>query len=370
MPLDRIQLAGIKSIREMDLPIRQLNVVIGANGAGKSNLIGAFGLLSQLVEGRLQAAVARAGGASVLLHQGPTRAEEILITLHFGRNGYQARLEPAQGGGIFFAEERCWHQRDGYPTPYQVRLGGGHSETHLPDEARAHPGLIAAHVLTTLRSWRIYHFHDTSPAAPVKGKGLVDDNAGLRPDAGNLAAFLHRLRAEDGGAYKRIVAAIQQVAPFFDDFQLRPDPLAPERMQLEWRERGSDAYFNAHALSDGTLRFVCLATLLLQPQPPSLVLIDEPELGLHPFAITQLAAMLQSAATRTQVLVGTQSVTLVNQLDPADIIVADRIDGPSRFRRIEPGEVAGWDDDYALGELWEKNVLGGRPQPAPGNGRG
>jgi predicted ATPase len=370
MSLDRIQIAGFKSIREIDLPLRPLNVLIGANGAGKSNLIGAFGLLRQLVDGRLQAAVARGGGAATLLHHGPKHTPEMRLALHFGRNGYEARLAPAQGGGFFFEDERCWYQGDGHGRPYRVDLGDGHSETHLPREAQAHPHGIAEHVLVTLRSWRIYHFHDTSQAAPVKQKGKVDDNGALRPDAANLAAFLHRLRVEDEGAYKRIVAAIQQVAPFFEDFQLRADPLAPDSMQLEWREKGSDAYFNGHALSDGTLRFVCLATLLLQPQPPSLVLIDEPELGLHPFAITQLAAMLQSAATRTQVLVGTQSVTLVNQLDPADIIVVDRTDGPSSFRRIEPDEVAAWADEYALGELWEKNVLGGRPQPAPRNGPG
>jgi predicted ATPase len=370
MSLDRMQIEGIKSIRELDLPLRKLNVLIGANGAGKSNLIGVFGLLSQLVDGRLQAAVARGGGVAVLLHHGPKQTAEMRLTLHFGKNGYEARLAPAQGGGVFFEEERCWYQGAGYDKPFQVHLGAGHLETHLPDEARMHPGKIASHVLATLRTWRIYHFHDTSPAAPVKEKGMVDDNAALRPDAANLAAFLHRLRAEDEGSYRRIVAAIQQVAPFFEDFELRADPLAPDRIQLEWRERGSESYFNAHAFSDGTLRFVCLATLLLQPHPPSLVLIDEPELGLHPFAITQLAAMLESASTRTQVLVGTQSVTLVNQLDPADIIVVDRVDGPSKFRRIDSSEVAAWADDYALGELWEKNVLGGRPQPAPRNGRG
>ncbi len=191
----------------------------------------------------------------------------------------------------------------------------------------------------------------------MKQKGYVDDNVALRPDAANLAAFLYRLRVKDEAAYKRIVSAIQQVAPFLEDFDLRPDPLSPDRMQLEWRERGSESYFNAHVMSDGTLRFACLATLLLQPHPPSLVLIDEPELGLHPFAITQLAGMLESAATRTQVLV-------------ADIIVVDRVDGPSKFRRIEPDEIAAWADDYGLGELWEKNVLGGRPQPAPRNGPG
>src|SRR5258708_2363629 len=323
MSLDRVQLEGFKSIRELDLPLRKLNVLIGANGSGKSNLIASFGLLSQLVEGGLQAAVARAGGTTALFRHGPKQTAEIRLALHFGRNGYKATLASAEGGGVYFEEEQCWFHGPGYEKPYTVTRGHGHTETRLPEEAKKEPGRIASHVLQTLRSWKIYHFHDTSPEAPVKQKGVVDDNAALRADAANIAAFLHRLRIENDDSYQRIVAAIRQVAPFFEDFELRTDPLAPDRIQLEWRERGSESYFNAHAMSDGTLRFVCLATLLLQPQPPSLVLIDEPELGLHPFAITQLAAMLESAATHTQVLVGTQSVTLVNQLDPADIIVVD-----------------------------------------------
>jgi len=196
----------------------------------------------------------------------------------------------------------------------------------------------------------------------VKRKGAIDDNASLRPDASNLAAFLYRLKENENDAYRRIVAAIQQVTPFFADFRLGPDRLRPEQIQLEWTERDSDAYCNAHAFSDGTLRFICLATLLLQPVLPSLILIDEPELGLHPYAIAQLAALFKSASTRTQVLVATQSVTLMNQFEPSDVVVVDRKDGQSTFRRIDDKEIDAWKDSYALGELWEKNVLGGRPQ--------
>jgi len=198
----------------------------------------------------------------------------------------------------------------------------------------------------------------------MKQKGKLDDNLALRPDASNLAAFLYLLRTTDEPAYRRIVAAVRQVAPFFEDFQLRPNPLKPDSIQLEWKEAGSDDYFNGHTLSDGTLRFLCLATLLLQPVPPSLVLIDEPELGLHPFAITQLAAMLESAAQRTQILVATQSVTLIDQLDPSVVVIVDRAEGQSTFRRVAPEEVSAWEDEYALGEIWMKNVIGGRPQPA------
>jgi predicted ATPase len=189
----------------------------------------------------------------------------------------------------------------------------------------------------------------------------VDDNRALREDAGNLAAFLHGLEMSEPDGFRNIVDTVRQIAPFFDGFVLAPSLLNSDKIRLEWREKGNDEHFNASALSDGTLRFICLATLLLQPQLPSLVLIDEPELGLHPAAIQLLSGLLESAATRTQIIVATQSVTLLNQLEPKNLWVADREDGQSVFRKLEPEDTAGWLEDYALGELWEKNILGGRP---------
>jgi predicted ATPase len=220
---------------------------------------------------------------------------------------------------------------------------------------------ISSHVIRAFKNWKIYHFHDTSSSAKIKQKGDLSDNVTLRPDAGNLAAFLYRLRETRRDTYRNIVDAVRMVAPFFDDFDLRPDRLNPEKIRLEWHEKGSDSYFNAAALSDGTLRFISLATLLLQSKLPTTLLLDEPELGLHPYAITMLAELLRVAAERTQVLVSTQSVTLVNQLSPEEVIVVDRPEGESVFRRLSSDEIGSWLDDYALGELWEKNVVGGRP---------
>jgi predicted ATPase len=322
--------------------------------------VAVFGLLNQMVEGRLQPTVTKLGGAATLLHGGPKHTEKITLGLTFGANGYQTTLEYAQDDSLFFAEEYATFQAKGYTMPYVETLGAGHKESKLVEMATRKR--VVSFVLDALRAWRVYHFHDTSPGAAVKRKGALDDNATLRPDAANLAAFLYRLKEKEHDAYRRIVAAVQQVAPFFSDFSLSPDRLYPDQIQLEWTERDSDAYFSAHAFSDGTLRFICLATLLLQPELPSLILIDEPELGLHPYAITQLAALFRSAATRTQVLVATQSVTLMNQFEPADVVVVDRKDGQSTFRRIDEKEIDAWKDSYSLGELWEKNVLGGRPQ--------
>jgi predicted ATPase len=359
--LDHIEIRGFKSIRSVALALRPLNVLIGANGAGKSNFVSAFGLLNEIVERRLQVHVARSGGADALLHHGQKVTPELALRLAFGPNGYQAILGPSSDGNLFFVREECWYNGPGHDRPFEINLGTGAKETGLHEQAKQHPGGIASHVLEDLRSWKVYHFHDTSSAAKMKQSGDLGDNRELRTDASNLAAFLFLLQQKHEDHYQRIVETVKLVAPFFHDFALRPDPLNEQKIRLEWSEAGSDAYFSGHALSDGTLRFICLATLLLQPVLPSTILIDEPELGLHPYAIQVLASLLRVASKRAQVIASTQSVSLVNQLEPDDLIVVDRRDGQSVFRRPGRDEIAAWLDAYGLGDLWEKNLLGGRP---------
>lgn len=360
--LDKIRVAGFKSIRDQEIELRPLNVMIGANGAGKSNLIAVFRLLNEIVNQDLQIAVGKAGGADRLLYFGRKRTGEMLLDLRFGDSGYMCRLVPTATDSLIFAEEQVYQRSTTDARMHAAFLGSGHKETKLhkviADETRAP---IAHRALGALSSWKTYHFHDTSEAAHVKKTVALDDNEHLRSDAANLAAFLYLLQQRDYDAYQNITEAVRLVAPFFGGFDLRPDRLGRRWIRLEWHERGSDAYFDAHALSDGTLRFICLATLLLQPEHPTMILIDEPELGLHPYAIKVLADLLRAAATKTQLLVSTQSVTLVNQLSPDEILVVDRVDSESIFRRLGEEEIAGWLDEYALGELWEKNVLGGRP---------
>jgi predicted ATPase len=370
--LDRIQVSGFKSIGSMDLSLNSLNVLIGANGAGKSNFIGVFDLLNQIVEERLQLFVGKAGGADALLHFGRKTTEEIVIHTSFGRNAYEVGLTSAAQDTLIFSKEIAYYHYHGQqfsqlPSPYP--MGSGHKETRLYEEPRRFHGsaaiadsvFIENHVLKNLKSWKVYHFHDTSDNAPVKQTGDMGDNALLRADAANLAAFLYLLQEKHPDNYARLVKTIRLAAPFFDDFVLRPSPLNPNKILLEWREVKSDAYFNVHALSDGTLRFICLATLLLQPNLPTTIIIDEPELGLHPYAIVLLASLMRGAATQTQVIVSTQSVSLVNQFAPEDIIIVDREAGQSTFKRLDTASIENWLEEYGLGELWEKNILGGRP---------
>lgn len=358
--LDRISLKGFKSIRGVELELRLLNVLIGANGAGKSNFISAFRLLNQLVEGHLQSFVGKAGGADALLHFGHKTTDRIGIELSFGVNAYKCTLAPSARDTLVFEEEVCLFELENFHQPHFENLGGGHRESRLEEFAKFP---VVDHVLKIMRDWRVYHFHDTGDAARVKKTGDINDNEALRADASNLAAFLYRLRESHPSHYGKIVQTIRLAAPFFDDFTLRPSRLSPDKIRLEWKEKESDVYMNASALSDGTLRLICLTTLLMQPAEllPSTLLIDEPELGLHPYAINLLASMLQSTATKTQIVVSTQSVPLVNQFTPEDLVVVDREEGQSVFRRLDARALTGWLEEYGLGDLWEKNVIGGRP---------
>jgi predicted ATPase len=360
--LDRIRVRGFKSIREADVKLNALNILIGANGAGKSNFISLFRLLNEIMEQRLQV-YSGAAGSDALLYFGSKTTSAIKINLQFGLNGYKTNLVPSSEGTLIFGEEVCWFHEPGDSKQDTVVLGMGHRETKLYEADQQHrQKSIVNDVVTALKSWKVYHFHDTSDSAKVKQTGELNDNSFFRPDASNLAAFLYMLHERHGDHYRQIVKTIRLVAPFFDDFVLRPSPLNPDKIRLEWREQTSDSYLNAHTLSDGTLRFMCLAVLLLQPDLPSVILIDEPELGLHPYAIVLLAELLQAAAQKTQVIVSTQSVPLINQFAPDDILVVDREDRQSVFKRLAPQKLEIWLDEYGLGDLWEKNIIGGRPQ--------
>jgi predicted ATPase len=361
--LEKIRVEGFKSLRETSLDLPSLSILIGGNGSGKSNFVQVFGLLNEIVQGNLQNYVRRQGGPDSLLHFGQKVTERLKINLQFGQNAYRITLLPSQDDSLFFEEEVCefWLGPTKSPNPYVESMGSAHIESRLAEGAKRKPGKVASHVLRSVQSWKVYHFHDTSPTAKVKQVCSIDDNESLRSDASNLAAFLWRLRDQHPAQYAQIVGAIRSVAPFFDEFQLREIPRSPGQTRLEWREKGSTTYFNAHSLSDGTLRFICLATLLLQPYLPTTVLLDEPELGLHPYAIHVLSALLTSASQRTQVIVSTQSVTLVNQYEPEHVVVVDRREGQSVFNRATEPHVGAWLEEYGLGDLWEKNVLGGRP---------
>lgn len=355
--LTRLHVAGFKSIESLDLDLGQMNLLIGANGAGKSNFVQVFRLLASLADQRLQVFVGQAGGADNLLHFGQKTTSKISVRVDVDENAYVCSMVPTSDDTLILEREGCGAE-GAPPTGSASAHNIASRESLLLNDAET-PHLRK--MQTLLRELAPHHFHDTSDSARVRKSCDLADNARLRPDASNLAAFLYFLKQKHPGEYRNIVDTIRLTAPFLDDFVLEPDRLKPDTIRLAWRHTQSDRYFGPHTLSDGTLRFTCLATLLLQPDLPTTILMDEPELGLHPQAIGLLAELMKSAATRTQIVVATQSVTLVNHFEPKDIVVVEQRNGRSLFRRLSDAETSEWLDDYGVGDLWEKNLLGGRP---------
>lgn len=353
--LRKVKIEGFKSIESAELMLGDLNVVIGANGSGKSNLIGVFRLLERVLSHNLQRYVA--SQPERFLHHGRKRTPALALDFAFAQNAYGFKLVAHQDTLIFDNERVEYSGHWNYAEPIAV----GHQESKLEEAARVAKNKIPQYVFPQVRNLVVYHFHDTSDASAAKQACDVADNQTLRPDAGNLAAYLYLLQQNNPTQFRQIEEHIRIVAPFFDRFDLIPMRLNESKIKLEWRQKGSDAYFDAYALSDGTLRFICLATLLLQPSPPALILLDEPELGLHPFAIRILAEMLTAATERAQVVLATQSVTLLNHFAAQDVIVATNDGAKTTFVRLDDAHLAQWADDYSLGEMWEKNLLGGRP---------
>ena len=330
--LDYITIKGFKSIASIEkLQLKPINVVIGPNGSGRSNFLGVFEFLHEIYEGktadRLRDYVTAAGGAEKILHFGSKATREIVFDYSFRQGRYELRLRPTSDDGLYLYGGR-------FTTVWDL-------------------------------SWRVYHFEDTSFSSPMRKTAKVDDNRFLRADGANLPAFLYLLHEKHKESYDLIVRTVQRVAPFFEDFRLDPLQLKPDDIKLEWRHKKSDQYFDASSLSDGTLRFIALATLFLQPERyrPSVILVDEPELGMHPYALEVLAALVRQASVTNQVIASTQSSLLLDHFQPEDVLVADRVDGGTQLTRLESPQLAKWLEDYSLGQLWEKNELGGRPVP-------
>jgi predicted ATPase len=363
-PIKELTIRGFKSIRKLEkFQLDELNILIGANGAGKSNFIDYFQMLSELVRGRLQRWTRNQGSADRIVSFGVKETDQLMSFIKFGLNGYKFILEPTIDGGFVFQEEKIFF--DGFYGKKWIPLGDGHTEAKLKKEYKSSPkGSEADYCYSSISNWKVYHFHDTSETAGVKRLGSLHDNEYLRPDASNLAAFLYRISAEHQDIYQQIRKTVRLAIPFFDDFIFKPRKLPTEEKQIRllWQGKDNDYIFWPSQLSDGSIRFICLVTALLQPDPPSTIIIDEPELGLHPYAITLLGSLLRSASKRMQVIVSTQSVPLVNEFSIEDLVIIEREKGDTLFKRYEEKEVVHWLEDYSLGELWEKNILGGRPR--------
>ena len=371
--LDKLTIKGFKSIRLLEnFELTNLNVLIGGNGAGKSNFIDFFRLLRAMMElplpglanSSLQAYIADGGGSDDFLFNGPKVTEQIEVETRFGDNGYRFKLAPTTDETFIINDEARYYKAGN--TRWQ-ELGSGHTSPMLLKDKGKKGALggrnVASYVYDAISSWKIYHFHDTGKNAPMRRYETIDDNEYLRFDAANIAPFLLELknskRSAKTTAYTQIVDTIRLVTPFFYDFILKPN--VNEKVRLNWRQKGSDYPLKPQHLSDGTLRFICLTTALLQPNLPSTIIIDEPELGLHPYAIEILAELIAATSKKTQLIISTQSPSLVDCFEPENIIVVNRKEGASVFNRLNKDELSSWLEDYSLGDLWRKNIVTGGP---------
>jgi predicted ATPase len=354
--LDFLTIKGFKSIKELDtIQLNKLNILVGANGAGKSNLVSFFRMLRAMADEGLQSFVIENGGADGFFFNGPKETTRIEANLHFGYNEYRFVLVPAASGTLMVKNEYVSSTVAVRETTNEYRTGALESSMKTWKKKTRGESLNPegeTTVLNAISSWLVYHFHDTSLTAAVRREQSVRDFRKLNPDASNIAAFLHKLQAANRNYYEKILETIQMIAPFIDDFLLEPEKKGEnEVVRLEWQQKGSRYPFQPYQLSDGTIRFICLATALLQPDPPSTIVIDEPELGLHPFALEVLAGLFREASERTQLIVSTQSATLLNHFEPDEVIVVDRQEGASRFRRLDESSLSEWTREFTLGEL-------------------
>lgn len=366
--LSRLSLRGFKSIRHLeDFRPGRLNVLIGANGAGKSNLISFFRMLSFAVSkpgGGLSTYVGTQNGAHNLLFDGPavttSLGAELELSSSKGTNEYSFELAYAAADTLVYLEERYRFTRQEIPQPPKwTELGAGHREPRL--EAAATGDKTAKLISSFLNRIKVFQFHNTSFTSRLRQAAKVTNNLYLTEDGGNLPAFLLGLAERFPDHYRRLVQHISLSLPFFEDFVLEPEG---DAILLRWREKGSPELFDASQASDGMLRFLALMALLLQPSEKmqDVIFLDEPELGLHPQAIEIVGGLLREAATQVQIFVATQSVALLDQFEPEAVVVVERKGRETTFARLDPTQLEQWLEEYSLSELWRMNIFGGRPR--------
>ena len=374
--LESVRIQGFRSLADVELSgLGATSVLIGSNGSGKSNFIRFFEMLSWMLRSsRLGEFVERHGGADDQLYGGngttPRMEAALALSTGMGRNEYRFSLAHVHPDRFMFADEAFRfiprNRPEQQTKPTWTPLGSGHREAAIVKVAQSPPStganrVTARVIVRLLRNCAVHQFHDTSDTSNFKKRWDVEDNNRLRTHGGNLAAVLHRLEHEDNRRFESICRHIRRVLPVFDRFQIDE---SYGRVMLRWKARGTDKTFGAHLTSDGSLRFFALVTLLNLPREmlPDVLLLDEPELGLHPTAVALIGNMIKALVGDLQIIVATQSPLLVDVFDLDEIVVLDLHNGSTTFRRLDPDAYRDWlDDSFTPGELWQKNLLGGRP---------
>ena len=371
MNLDKVDVKGFKSISNdypISIDLKKINVIIGANGSGKSNIISFFKMLNFMMSGTLQSFIETNGGSQVFLHYGSKLTQSISASLFFSGNNYEDTynfcLNYATPDRLIISTEEIEYSSRKYPNSKKIQLETDFRESALSKKS---PNKTFSTIRRILSNCKVYQFHDSSQTASMRNSCPVDVNNYLLAEANNLAAFLYRIKDEFPENYQAIVSYVRMVVPQFYDFLLEPNKAG--YIMLKWTDdSASDYIFLPNQFSDGSIRFIALTTLLMQPKEtmPNMIIIDEPELGLHPYAITQLVEMIKEASNRAQIIVATQSPYLVDEFDAENIVVVESIkNGNGKYhtelKRLEAEELSDWLDKYTISELWDKNIIGGRP---------
>ena len=347
--MDYIKIEGYKSIHSETIPLAPINILIGANGSGKSNFISFFDFLNRLYNRKLNDYVALSGGENKILHNGKKNTEKISFEVEFNnrKNGYAATLTSGTDGFIITSERLIYEDRS-----TDISKSSREAQIKMTTD-----NFRAEAIIKHLNNFRKYHFHDTSNNSSfTKMSHIENDIHFLYSDGSNLAAFLFNIQKTNKIVYNRIVKTIKSIAPYFSDFYYQPNQ--EKQIRLQWTDRYSDVVFGVTDLSDGTLRFIALTVLFMQPKLPDTIIIDEPELGLHPTAIAKLSGMIKSASLKgCQIIIATQSTDLISHFSPEDIITVDQIDGESKFKRLNSDDLKQWLEDYTIDDLWKRNII-------------
>ena len=356
--IESVHVKGFRSLADVKLDnMPNPMVLLGANGSGKSNVLRFFEMLKEMFHGRLERFVLQQGGADdqLLGGQRQTRQIDTVVSLHAGLTVVELRftLTAASGDRLVIPHE-IFIPHKGEPASIRFHMGFTESSLYETDDWVARPAM------NFLRDCSQYQFHDTSSDAPIQRRWDVEDNHRLLAHGGNLAPILLRLRETDFPRYRLICTHLRRVIPEFDDFEIQADY---GKTLLRWRPQNTNKTMGAHLTSDGTLRCFCLVTLLNLPDEmlPRVILLDEPELGLHPFAVSLVSHMVKSLAQRRQVIVATQSPHFIDAFNLDEIVVLNMHNGRTEAKRLSEDEFGHWLEEYTTGELWRKNVLGGYP---------
>jgi predicted ATPase len=364
--LREVTIKGYKSIafdNPVTLKLGDVSILLGANGAGKSNIISFFKMLSYMMSKSFSRYVEMVGTANSLLHYGAKKTPLMSGILKFADKNsvdtYMFSLANAAPDRLIITEESInWH-RKGNSKPYEVSLEPNFKESSLVENDDP----VAQSIFQMLSFCKVYQFHDSSAEGPVRQSCPVGKANYLQSHGHNLPSFLLFLRNNYEDSYKRIVDYVSDVVPQFQDFYLEP---VNNFVSLRWIDNSATDYrFNAYQFSDGSIRFIALAALLLQPAQtmPNVIILDEPELGLHPYAITQLAEMIKDASIHAQVIIATQSKDLVDHFDIDNISVVemDEKTQSTTVNQLKEVDYKLWLERYTVSELWDKNIIGGRP---------